>query len=324
MTRAWLTLDVSDRELARVGALFVSWALLVIAAAYLAICFHTGSPWPWSFVVHEDGKRTLINTLLFYEHATRELPIDLLLGGAVGSTIAFSLPSRTHVTATWPALALLLVITVIIYGAAYTGGMQEVLENLLQNHTRPGAALNWGSHWRYHLLERGPMILLSFGFGGLVCLLTNRPAARRGLRIAFLVVALYIFLSAMFAHSINDLRRPFVDTQYLGHQAREIFTHALVTMPLCWGAVLMLRRGAVAMPNLPVRIGLFKWPFWVIAVSLALMSYVLFASIAFDAAAQGQSDDIVTLVAPHFFEHGFTYIVSPLAAILTWAICRER
>ena len=47
-------------------------------------------------MVHEDGRRTLIETILYFEHATRELPLDVILG--VPSAVVCSLPSRLRLT----------------------------------------------------------------------------------------------------------------------------------------------------------------------------------------------------------------------------------
>ena len=40
--------------------------------------------------MHEDGRRTLIETILYFEHATRELPLDVILGIAIGGSVLFA------------------------------------------------------------------------------------------------------------------------------------------------------------------------------------------------------------------------------------------
>src|SRR5688572_21678442 len=74
------------------GCVFAS---AVIIVAYGAIALYTGNPWPWLEIVHETGDRTLLGTILYYEHATRELPLDVLLGMAVAGSALFVFPGQT-------------------------------------------------------------------------------------------------------------------------------------------------------------------------------------------------------------------------------------
>ena len=60
------------------------------------------------------------------------------------------------------------ILAVILGGTAAKGGVSLVFEELLQNRTRFGVPLEFGSHWRYHLLERIAMILCSVGFAGTI------------------------------------------------------------------------------------------------------------------------------------------------------------
>ena len=64
----------------------------MLLGAFVVICFHTGTIWPWTRVVHEDGRHTLIGTILYFEHATRELPLDVILGIAIGGCVFFAFP----------------------------------------------------------------------------------------------------------------------------------------------------------------------------------------------------------------------------------------
>ena len=69
--------------------------LAVLTTAFVILCVHHGTAWPWNTVVHEDGRRTLLETIFYFDHALGELPLDLLLSAAVaGAAIAF----RTRLT----------------------------------------------------------------------------------------------------------------------------------------------------------------------------------------------------------------------------------
>jgi hypothetical protein len=303
----------------------------VVLIAYVAICLHAGNPWPWMMAVHEDGVRTLLDTLLYYEHATRELPQDLLLGAAIGASAYAAFPAmpgaqKSHL----PTLALAAVVAVILGGAIVQTGLTSVIENLLQNHTRPGAPLAWGSHWRYHLLERGPLIAACLGIAVVARAGFNPsvgPLDRRGVAVVLAMIAGYVALTVLFTPSRADLALPFCDPQYLGHAAREIMTHVVVTLPIGWGGCILLCRSQLPPSGVnPPRAwtgGLLRSAPWILGAGL-VWTYVLVASLRADAASHGQSADWTILIFPHFFEHGFTYLVVPLTAAVTYSLCAPR
>src|SRR5262245_18150327 len=74
------------------GAGLVALAAAILLTAFVIICVHTGSAWPWTHVVHEDGRRTLVETILYFEHAIRELPLDVILGLAIGGCVFLAFP----------------------------------------------------------------------------------------------------------------------------------------------------------------------------------------------------------------------------------------
>ena len=103
--------------------LAVGLGLSILLLAYVAICLHVGNPWPWRLPVHEDGVRTLLDTLFYYEHATRELPQDLLLGAGIGACVYAAFPAVKGVSRpSLPAPAVTLVVAVILIGALIQTG----------------------------------------------------------------------------------------------------------------------------------------------------------------------------------------------------------
>jgi hypothetical protein len=311
----------------------------VLLAAFVIICVRTRSAWPWNLVVHEDGQRTLILTILYFEHAARELPLDLLLGVAIGGSVFWAFPTSEG-TGNWRgadqaatlAWTTAIVIAVIVAGTLFEGGVPMVLDNVFQNHTRPGAPLSWGSHWRYHLLERLALILVSIGFAGLWRLFARGEGARGlpGLVAAAASVGVYLALTIVFSRGLPSLLQPFRDPQYLGHQARELLTHALVTVPVGWGfCLLTLPDPALTAPTSrpsPERSGT---PIIAVAIAagalgVVLAGYVGVAALMTDAASHGQTKDLIMLIFPHFFEHSFTYLLVPVVAGLTYTLAARR
>src|SRR2546423_8217140 len=75
--------------------LFFYLPALVLLVAFVAVCFQAGTPWPWNRVVHEDGQHTLLETIFYFEHATRELVLDAVLALAVAGAVRyFYTPAR--------------------------------------------------------------------------------------------------------------------------------------------------------------------------------------------------------------------------------------
>ena len=319
----------SDRTMLRASKihsllLVAAWAIpcAVLVVAYGAIAVYTGNPWPWHEVVHESGDRTLLGTILYFEHAARELPLDVLLGVACGGSAVFAFPTRKwsrplsqKLRRGFLAAGTLTVIVVILVGTLFVGGSQALSDNLLQLHTRPGTPLEWGAHWRYHLLSRALLMLFSLGLAGMVVLIIGGKAgggSKAGLFIFLTALGLFVALTIAFVPTLE----PFLEPVYLGHQIREVFTHALVTIPAAWGVCLILARERLE-PSLDDWISA-KWAVVAGIGGLLIGVFLLIAGLTSSAASHGQTQSMVLLLFPHFFEHSFTYIVVPLVAGLIY------
>lgn len=290
----------------------------VILAALLAIMARLGTPFIWNEVAHEDGVRTFGATFFYFEHAVRELPGDLMLGLVIGGALAYACPLAPAARRRAPRYlaALAAVIAMMIAGTVADVGLAGLADNLLQKHTRPGAPLEWGAHWRYHLLSALALYLLSFGAAGLMRAADgagSAAAAARGARLIRGALIAFAALTLLFAHSPAGLAKPFTDAIYIGHQARELFTAVLATLPIAWGAGLLLAGDRLAAAEADARGGRL----WIGAIALGVLLglYVCGGAVLMDAASSGQTDDIVMLIAPHFFEHAQTYAVVTLAAL---------
>ncbi|MGH9387705.1 MAG: hypothetical protein ACRD2N_25900 [Vicinamibacterales bacterium] len=294
----------------------------VMAFAYAAIVSHTGNPWPWREIVHESGDRTLIGTIFFFEHAARELPLDVILGVVIGGSALFVFaPDRGSRASSgrdrkWPLLlGVVSVIALIVGGTLWTGGRDLLFVNLFQFPTRPGDPLQWGGHWRYHLLSHVMLMSVSFGVAGLVIPLTRGPSGRGsklGLWIVGAGFAAFFGLTILFSLNLD----PFVNAVFLGHQLREAFTHSLVSIPAAWGMCLLLARnawGATSRQTVSVRTAQFVGAFGVV-VGL----FLAISGFAKSVASQGQSESLVVLLFPHFFEHTLSYFIVGTVAGLVY------
>jgi len=319
---------LGEQGVTRLAAAAVLLGLAVLVAAYAAIALHAGTPWLWNRVVHEDGVRTFAQTLLYYEHATRELTTDLPLAVAIGASVYWAFPPSEPVSRrpSWGVgLGVLLVLAAIVGPTLAQGGIELVLLNLGQFHTRAGAPLSFGAHWLYHVIERSSFIAISIGLAGVIRAVCGRTGGQIGFRVAMGVVAAFVLATVVFAHDWGRFVHAFTDPQSLGHEAREAITHSIVTLPIGWGGCWLLQRQHLARTcqgpaDLPLK-SLTGPLIWLMA-GLAGCAYAVLAAAASDAASHGQTTDTVTLVFPHYFEHGFTYVLTPLAAAFVCSLCR--
>jgi hypothetical protein len=322
--------------------LFCYLPALVLLVAFVGVCLQAGTPSPWNRVVHEDGQHTFLETIFYFEHATRELVLDAVLALAVAGAVRhFYPPSVTKGEAELArlrvalAIATLAALALILGGTAYVNAFgryyaaeargQAILDNLAQYPTRPGAPFVWGAHWRYHLIERFAEIALAFFVAGLLWLRDGRPVARGGnARGSLFAVALVVFAAATLFFGLS--LQPFRDPTYLGHQLRELVTHTLVTLPLALGTCFVLaRKFSMPMPNTPSTSS--AAPIYAAgAVGIACGAFVLIGSVLLKAQMYGQKRGLAELLFPHFFEHTLGYfLVSALAGLLyLWPVRKRR
>jgi len=298
--------------------LFFGLPLGLLLLSYGAIAAEAGTAWPWMAFVHESGDKTLLDTLLYYDHAARELPVDVALGvAAAAGLLAHGYRPRPvsgglkwALAAGWLATLLL-----IAGGTVAKVGWQGLADNLAQLFTRPGTPPSWGAHFRYHFLSRGGLVLTAWWLPGMLRWLSSGPAQRRSPRPYLAALALFAGLTLLYGPSLE----PFVHPHFLGHQAREAVTHALVTLPLCLGVALLLaQRGPAAERKWPAGLPP-KALLMVAALSAVMVIWTGVGAMLTGASDERQTDSVVAIVFVHFFEHGLGYIFTPLFA--GWLFC---
>ncbi len=286
-------------------------AILSLAVAYVTMAHNHASWWLWYEVVHEDGIRTFKDTVYFFEHALRELPLDLMLGITIGASVACSFPDsqveRRHDIAALATIAVTLAF--IVVGALICIGPSGIVVELSQSHTRNGAPLAWGAHWNYHLVSRMALILSA---GSLVVLISGNAqwheksflSTHRPLLVS---LGFFLLLSLLFRPTIA----PFTDARFLGHQAREFITHILTTVPLALSCTLPFKS-----QRAPFRVRPRSDMIVLIAFSLSLALWLGIGALVTDAQSQAQSNSLVPILAGHMFEHTFGFVLVPASALV--------
>jgi len=297
----------------------------IIVVSYLAICVSAGTAWPWQAVVHESGRLTLAQTVLYYEHAGSELPLDLLTGASAAAGLICFRRARPHLAGVEAGrlrgrlrvagTVLFAGVMLILAGTVLTRGWDELRLHLLQNYTRLGEPAILGSHWRYHLLAQSGLMRWAFWMASCWSYLHPDAWHTRAAHPRWYFAALLLFVVLSVAFGLTA--EPFTNGRYLGHQARELFTHALVTLPLSTGA------GLAVLPGPAGRLVKAPWrgfpvAGWIAGAAAALAgTYLAVATLVTKAAAQAQTASPVSLIFVHFFEHSFSYLISAsLSAVI--------
>jgi hypothetical protein len=181
-------------------------------------------------------------------------------------------------------LPLDLLLSAAVAGAmlcAFPPGAKSRALYLFQFHTRDDAPMVYGSHWHYHFLSQAALMVLPLAF---VSLKYNR--------VLVTAWAVFAALTVVFGISSDS----FVDPRYLGHQARELFTHTLVTIPLAVAIIASSRAS-------------FKFNPKLFSIFVLLSAYLAAGVLLTGARHHTQSSDWTAVICTHFFEHTFSYLV---------------
>ncbi len=301
--------------------LFFYFPLTIVGAAFVAICVHFRTAWPWHVVIHEDGKRTFLDTMLYFEHAVGELPLDVLLSAAVAGWVLWICgPPLAKGGALWNIGAIVIALDATIFvGASIHVGVHNTILYLLQYHTRDSEPMIFGSHWQYHFLSQAALMSLPAFVGALlprVGQVGNLPPIANRPFVLISAFSLFGLLTVVFGIS----SAPFTDARFLGHQARELFTHALVTVPLAIGCCLAMPRNEPEAAPAKPRI----WPIVAMAVFILLAAYLAFGIVLTRSQRLAQTNDWIKVICGHFFEHTIGYLVVTVHSVFFYLLGARR
>jgi hypothetical protein len=299
---------------------------VILALAYVTLALEHGTPLLLHHVVHEDGHRTLLQTLVYPSHFLRELPAAVLTAWAVALAFATGAEAedtrtrRLALAAGWVATG----IAAAALAATVAGdGLGSALLDLAQYRTRDDEVA-YGSHWHSHVHGMLALGLLAAGLGAILRGVTGRAAVARpregwgwSLWLATLVGATVAF------------RPDLVDwngTRLLGHGLREIVTHAAITLPLAFAALLVVAgsRSFRIVPRARWRwTSVWRGVFLLAAgAAVPVAVYVQLRGRDVLAAARKPSG-VADLLASHAFEHALDYAFVPMLAVALASLVRS-
>ncbi len=327
--------------------------LVILALAYAWMAVDHGALWLWDVKVHESGRYTLRETIFYFDHFLREIPVDvgmslfILAGfmnsneGAANKSPNLLLDRGTVARWAWLLLAATGLVAAAFAVAGSQQGWASAALDLLQFRTRDYLS-EYGSHWRYHWLST-----LWFG---VVAMLGARLIGWRGWRMedrgskiedrrsriedrvitpkaildprsSILYPRCWLWAWGYFAAltAIFGLSGAiFTDVRYTGHQAREIMTHGPITYLLAFGALrLLAARFSVQSDNPMVKAGIELRPavYFQAALALLIPAYLAAVTLSGDVLAAGQAErGLAAMVGAHFFEHVLDYLLVILLA----------
>ena len=243
---------------------------LVLTLSAVTVVLHLGVASLWTPIAHEAEGRSLLTVALFPGHGLRELPHVLILAmfwleGRIGRIELRQLaPIALRLAGTVVALTLVL----FVWAAAEAGWASAWLD-LSQGRAAEGL-LGPGRHFRFNLLSDIALAGLFFCAGRL----SRETRSQRGGAPWFAVTGGVALLSLVVVWGWAEVGTP----RFIGHQAREIFTHTLVTLPLLAGLtgrsalrVRHLREGSVAL-GFAIAAGLSGWLAWSV-LHVDILSY---------------------------------------------------
>ena len=282
--------------------------LIVLGASARVVLRELGPSVLLSGVAHESEERSLVGTALFPEHALRELPHIVALGCLFVGTVFPMRGPRAGRRQLGTVLAWAVAGGAALFlWASLESGWRVAWEDLSQQRGWPGM-LAPGIHVRLHLVSDLGLGCLLLAAGGLFE--GARPSLVAGVG-AGLVAGMAV------TAGIADIVHP----RLVGHAAREMFTHALITVPLltAWTARLV---PLVARP--------WRAPWWswtalgaAAAVTAGLASAVLrVGGILRHSAAPARPLELN--LAAHNFEHTLDLIQLLVLASLAWRASSGR
>lgn len=243
--------------------------------------------------IHESGRYTLSETVLYFNHFLRELFIDTLYTIAL-FVVYLAVGSDSILTGLDPYFPVLVGLLLMFLGIVVWGSIRKVGGKLtaldLFQYRELDTVTSWGSHWQMHFLSTLAILLIA------IFPITVAPPIQHTSLIIAVLIAFFV-LSVIFGTGMKAV----TDERWLMHGGREILTF----VPLGVIPALVPLIGDFLNAGLQITVtGTI-----VLLMIGALGGYYLWALSRSDVTALAQGNyKPPYLIASHFFEHVLDYI----------------
>ncbi|MEW6107768.1 MAG: hypothetical protein AB1632_01165 [Nitrospirota bacterium] len=300
---------------------FLSIPVLILSLSYIFLAVEHNNLNLLFTKVHESGRYTLIETILYFDHFSREILICVITALAFAISFYIHVPldnintSSVRKAMNMSLSFLLIFLSLTISGAIYKKGMQGFFLDLLQFRTRDDV-LAYGSHWHYHLLH---LFFMAGAAMGLSFIYRDKSGISKAEMNRFAPLLIFIWAAAVCLFTLIFIPnlKPFTDTRYLAHEFREIVTHTTVSMPFAFACLIYLERKYTIRPSRHkitgsgIRTGML----YILGVSLIPL-FIISRLIGRDIMSEAQKkNSFLDLFASHYFEHTLDYIFLTLLSI---------
>lgn len=285
--------------------------VVVLAGSYALLAVRHGAWNLFPAIIHENGRYTLTETIFYFRHFVRELPVNTLIALALGILACLHSPlgadrgpersERLSKLRRRAGLAALFMAVAAILLTWLQLDRRETWIELAQYRTRDELS-EFGSHWRYHLLHIVDSVLFCLGL-----LLVVRGCTSTGTvnRCCIRGMIAWWLVFALITYGFGSPLRALTDPLYLAHQAREIETHRLLTLCPVLGCILWIDRRleATFQHEKSGRRMLWRGVFWMAAATTIPLGIFFTLRHADIPALAGRRADLWQLAAAHHFEH---------------------
>jgi hypothetical protein len=313
-----------------IAAPLPAWTLVLIGvpALYVLVSYAYLARWHgrvtlWNTIVHENGRLSLLGSLLYFDHFLGCVPMVAFFafctaGGFAAAARAPELPDpgRAQVLAVALLGGGVSLVIIAFIASLRTVGWQRTMDYALQRIERDGV-LSRGGTWNQLQLSNIPIALGIVALSSSTEMVLNpaREAPLSMLRyagIGCLLVGLALNVAITVAGRCDF--RTFLNPRWLAHSIREIATYPFTGVLLAFLCVVLVERALSGIDTVAIHVGLL--PLLVIAVSVAMAIGQLLLlrdapvlEMAQRPAFAKHGLSISYLMASHVFEHALDFVL---------------
>jgi hypothetical protein len=305
-------------------------AYMMAAYSYLAWWHHRS--WLLDTVVHENGRLTLLGSMLYFDHFVGCVPMAIVfaLCAAGGVALTARVPADIADGRAGLAAAVLLGAALALVAAAFmasvgAAGWQRTIDYALQRIERDGVTSRGGT-WNQLQLSNIPIALGAIGAGSALKVVESAgvPLFPGGWACLLVAGAILVGMSLATRFRWASFRNP----RWLAHSMREVATFPLTGIPMALASVVLVERALSGPRAWAVHPG---WPSLIllagsaaiVAVELALVRGVDVLALAQRPAYASEQLSIPYLLAAHVFEHTLDFALIALASGGFYALVRS-